>query len=1038
MNSAARTHLLATTLLMGAASLATPAFAQVQGDNSGIRAGGATATPSTTPGANAQGEVGMTTSEAAPTTENSQGDIVVTGSLIKNPALIASAPVQVIGQEEIQLRQSNTAEDILRTLPGAVPSIGSAVNNGNGGASYVDLRGLGSVRNVVLLDGNRLAPSGLAGRVDLNNIPLALVERVDALTGGAATTYGADAVAGVVNFVTRSDFSGLDASVSNQITGRGDGAYFRGDITIGANFDDGRGNAVFSVGYQQSDPVYQGERPYSIQNYDSFSGGTSGSGTTTPSVFTLGGRRQISPTTGALTTPVVPFNFNPYNIFQTPFERFNMYGAGHYDVSDTVEVYTRGLFSKNTVETIIAPSGVFGTQVVIPLSNPYLPAAARQQFCAATDTNLTLAGIQPITVAQCNAAAVAVNPSDPNFRTITTNLSRRTTEVGPRISNYQTTIFDYRAGVKVGITDGIKLDVSGGYGESENTQTLQGYVLTSRVRSALYATNTTTCLGGAPLGAAITAGSGCVPLNVFGADGSIAANQIPYITGESTTTIRTSLAQARAVLNGDFGFASPFATDSIGFAAGGEYRKYRASQRSDTLAQTSGELGGAGGAAPNIDGGYEVSEGFGEIIAPLVQDRRFFQSLTLEAGVRYSHYKVFTAAAPTFNTTTYKAGGSWEPATGLKFRGMYQRAVRAPNISELFAPLVSGLTNLSTDPCASFNDRGVRIAATPTGNLAAVCAAQGAPASQIGLIQTPTSGQAVATGGGNPNLSPEKSDSITAGIVIQPQQFIRGLSITVDYYNIKVKRAITNPTPGDIINACFGNVTAASATSTACTSIRREPVTGALSGDQSVFTGLPQPLSNLGRIKTDGIDLGVNYRTPLFQDVKLALSFQGNYTRDSKFQATPTSVNRECTGYYSVNCQSIQPKFSWNSRATFSFFDNVDLSVLWRHIDKVRYEPAAMTSAATTPFSGTITGGQLAGDTYNFGKIPSYDYIDLSTRIGVAENFDFTVTVQNLFDKTPPIVGSTVGSTSYNSGNTYPSTYDALGRRFAVAARLHF
>ena len=588
MKSNARTRLLATTLLMGAATVATPAFAQVQGDNSGIRAGGATATQATTPGANAQGEVGMTTSEAAPTTENSQGDIVVTGSLIKNPALIASSPVQVIGQEEIKLRQSNTAEDILRTLPGAVPSIGSAVNNGNGGASYVDLRGLGSTRNVVLLDGNRMAPAGLAGRVDLNNIPLALVERVDTLTGGAATTYGADAVAGVVNFVTRSDFSGLDASVSNQITGRGDGAYFRGDITIGANFDDGRGNAVFSVGYQQSDPVYQGERPYSIQNYDSFSGGTSGSGTTTPSVFTLGGRRQINPTTGALTTPVVPFNFNPYNIFQTPFERFNMYGAGHYDVSDTIEVYTRGLFSKNTVETIVAPSGVFGAQVVIPLSNPYLPAAARQQFCAATDTNLTLAGIQPITVAQCNAAAAAVNPTDPNFRTITTNLSRRTTEAGPRISNFQTTIFDYRAGVKVGITDGIKLDVSGGYGESENTQTLQGYVLTSRVKSALYATNTTTCLGGAPLGASITAGSGCVPLNVFGADGSIATNQIPYITGESTTTIRTSLAQARAVLNGDFGFASPFATDSIGFAAGGEYRKYRASQRSDTLAQTAG------------------------------------------------------------------------------------------------------------------------------------------------------------------------------------------------------------------------------------------------------------------------------------------------------------------------------------------------------------------------------------------------------------------------------------------------------------------
>ncbi len=1041
MTSAARAHLLATTLLMGATTFATPALAQVQGDNSGIRAGGATATQSTTPGANAQGEVGMTTSEAAPSTENSQGDIVVTGSLIKNPALIASSPVTVIGQEEIKLRQSNTAEDILRTLPGATPSIGSAVNNGNGGASYVDLRGLGSFRNVVLLDGNRIAPSGLLGRVDLNNIPLALVERVDTLTGGAATTYGADAVSGVVNFITRSDFSGIDASVSNQITERGDGAYFRGDITIGANFDDGRGNAVFSVGYQQSDPVYQGERDYSVQNYDSFSGASSGSGTTVPSVFTLGGRRQINPATGSLTTAVIPFNFNPYNIFQTPFERFNMYGAGHYEVSDSVEIYTRGLFSKNTVDTIIAPSGVFNSSIVVPLSNPYLPAGARNQFCAAAS----------ITQAQCDLAAAATSPTvtvggvttaNPNFRTITTNLSRRTTEVGPRISNFQTTIFDYRAGVKVGLTEGIKLDVSGGYGESENTQTLQGYVLTSRVRSAVYATNTTSCLGGAPGGAAIDAGTGCVPLNVFGADGSITPDMTSYITGESTTTVRTSLAQARAVLNGDFGFASPFASDSIGFAAGAEYRKYRASQRSDTLAQTAGELGGAGGAAPNIDGGYEVSEGFGELIAPLVQDRPFFQSLTLEAGVRYSHYKVFAANSPSYNTTTYKGGGSWEPVTGLKVRGSYQRAVRAPTISELFSPVNTGLTNLATDRCAG-------AAPVNDANLRAVCLAQGAPASTIGLIAVPTAGQANITSGGNLDLRPEKSDSYTLGLVIQPQQIIPGLSINVDYYNIKIKGAISQFAPGDIISSCFDTITAASATSPACLAISRNPVTGGLDGDPATTRGLLAAISNLGTVKTDGIDLAINYRTPLTQGVKLGLSFQGNWSNSATFQAAPGLINRECIGYYSVNCGgaasaaaggsgSIQPEFTWNTRATFTFVDNIDVSVLWRHIDNVQQEPDDVVNGNGAAFSGTLTGGALAGQSADFTRIPSYDYIDLSTRIGIAENFDLTVTVQNLFDKQPPLVGSTVGSTSFNSGNTYPSTYDALGRRFAIGANLHF
>ena len=382
MKSTARAHLLATTLLMGAASLATPASAQDQS------AGSATA-PQTMPGANAQGEVGMTTSDAAPTTENSQGDVVVTGSLIKNPALVASSPVTVIGQEEIQLRQTNTAEQILRDLPGVVPSTGSAVNNGNGGASYVDLRGLGSFRNVVLLDGNRIAPSGLVGRVDLNNIPLALVERADVLTGGAATTYGADAVAGVINFITRSDFSGVDAQVSNQITGRGDGKYFRGDLTIGANFDDGRGNAVFSVGYQQADPVYQGSRDFSNFSIDSITGAAGGSGTTAPSRFTGGGSgtRSIIPETGALSAAGVytPFNFNPYNIFFTPFERYNMYGAGHYDVSDTVTLYSRGLFSKNKVSTMRAPGGLFGDALTINYNNPHLAAAARPQLCNATE-----------------------------------------------------------------------------------------------------------------------------------------------------------------------------------------------------------------------------------------------------------------------------------------------------------------------------------------------------------------------------------------------------------------------------------------------------------------------------------------------------------------------------------------------------------------------------------------------------------------------------------------------------------------------------
>ncbi|MCY7281207.1 MAG: TonB-dependent receptor plug domain-containing protein, partial [Sphingomonas bacterium] len=508
------------------------------------------------------------------------------GTLIRNPNLVASAPVTVVGQEEIRLKQSNVAEEVLRSIPGVVPSIGSNVNNGNGGASYVNLRGIGSNRNLVLLDGTRIVPADLAGRVDLNNIPLALVDRVDVLTGGASSTYGADAVGGVVNFITRSDFAGVELSASEQITERGDGNVFRTDLTIGANFDDGRGNAVFSLGYQEADEVFfGGDRPNSrvtLESYDEFFVAGQGSSTTTPAAFDIGGlrgRRQVTPDGTSIVPFYKPFNFNPFNVFQTPFKRYNMFAAGHYDVSDGFTVYGRGLYSNNTVDTIIAPSGVFASSVVFPLSNPFLSPAQRAFFCANSDFNPAVPLNQTLTTAQCDAAATALTPGSPGYQTVTVGLRRRTPEVGPRISSYNTQIFDFKAGVRGDITESIGFDAFVSRGESTNTQSIQNYVLLSRVRQALLATNTTTCL---------TATNGCVPLNIFGADGTITPEQADFISDDSTSTTRTRLSQARGVINGDVGFSSPFADDPISFAVGAEYRKYKASQISDILAKTAG------------------------------------------------------------------------------------------------------------------------------------------------------------------------------------------------------------------------------------------------------------------------------------------------------------------------------------------------------------------------------------------------------------------------------------------------------------------
>ena len=1060
--------------------------------------------------------------------EEAASEIIVTGSLITNPNLERSAPVNVTTSEEIELLQSNLAEEILREIPGVVASIGSAVNNGNGGASYVNLRGIGSNRNVVLLDGDRIVPADFAGRVDLNNIPLALVERVDVLTGGASTTYGADAVGGVVNFILKNDFSGLEVQASEQLTEQGDGNVFRVDATIGANFDDGRGNAVLGIGYQQADAVYQGARDVSLTTLETYSGTALGSGTAFPSRFSgtrltgatgaaapeslftgrtpptadditagfllgrpiyvenpaggvNGGTNQINDA-GQIVPTFSTFNFNPYNVFQTPFERFNMFGQARYEVSDAIEVYSRGLFSKNTVNTIIAPSGAFSIGVNIPLNNPFLPAAARNQFCA-FDVNPRPDIYTPrFTQAQCAAAAVSTlrpgsagylevgtggasatattsgnglavaqawQPFDLNNNGVIeagegynpnpqTTFARRAIEAGPRISEYVSTVFDYRLGARGSITDSIDWDITGAYGQSENIQTIKGYTLNSRFRQSLRAGGT----AAAPV--CFDTSNGCVAANVFG---TIQPQAIPFLVQESTSFTKTSLAQVKGTINGDAGVTSPFAEDPVAFAVGGEYRKYTARQGADALAK-GGDLGGAGGATPDIKGGFDVYEAFGEVVVPLVSDKPFFNSLTVEGGIRYSSYSVDAPGNPSYNTTTFKAGGTWEPVEGLAIRGNFARAVRAPNIGELFSPVNTTLTNLGTDPCATLTTAGAvlpgRPAGGPTGELRAVCLAQGANAGNINSIPQPNAGQVNSTGGGNVNIKPETSDSFTVGAIFQPA-IIPGFTASIDYYNIKVTKAISSPTPGDVIAACFGsdvfNPAAGASTTAACTSIRRSPADGGLSGDPNVFTGLPSVLSNAGAIATDGIDLILNYKTDLTDNIGLALSFNGNYTFNNKFNAfvaNPDSVNRECTSYISSNCGSLQPDYSWSQRTTLSF-DKIDVSLLWRHLSAMEQEPLDVIDGGAF-FNGTIGASVLGvgGRTVNFGKIKAYDYFDLSTRLNASENLTITISVQNLLDKAPPLTGNNAGSTSFNSGNTFPSTYDALGRRYAVTAKLRF
>lgn len=942
----------------------------------------------------------------------SEGVIVVTGSRISNPNLELSSPVGVVTSEELELRQTNTAEQFLRELPSAIPSVGSAVNNGNGGSSFVNLRGIGSQRNLVLLDGRRFVPADTTGRVDLNAIPLAVIERTDVLTGGATTTYGADAISGVINFITKRDFAGVEVNASEQITEQGDGNVFRADVTIGANFDDGRGNVVLSVGYQDQDPIYQGDRSFGEFNVDSFSGQAGGSSNAVPAVIIGPGipGRQIT-ADGLDVGPFNrPYNFNPTNIFLTPFERFNIYGSGRYEINENVEIYSQAVFSKNRVATIIAPGGSFFNNYNINLNNPTIPVAIANRFC----------GGLGLTAAQCTAArttpfgpTLANGANNPNFVNVNAQVRRRSVEAGTRDSIYVSTLFNMVVGARGAITDNINYDLSGTYGESERIQTQTGFFRRSRLEDSLQVLPDGTCISG---------NAGCEPINLFGLEGQLGSQAaIDYVSGLTQQVITsTKIATVNGTITGDLGFG--LSETPVQFAVGGEYRTFTATRTSDDASKTPGAVVGAGGAAPDIFGSYDVYDAFGELSIPVFEGEAFAESLTIDLGARYSDY---STAGTKF---TWKAGGSWEVIPGLTFRGNYQRSSRAPNIGELFAPVSTGLSNLANDPCQG--------PVAPTGNLLAACLAQvpagspGAAAVQNGTVLPPAAGQINITAGGNPNLETEEATTWTVGVAFQPEA-IPGLSVTVDYWNIKVEGAVSSPTVGDAIAACFD---APSGANPFCGSafISRNPNTGGLDGDPANTLGLVLAQSNLGTIATDGIDVSLRYNAELTDNIGLALSFDGTWTNKNLFQATPTAVNRECIGFYSVNCNP-QSEFAFSQRTSVTFDEDYTLSLRWRYLSGVEQEPLDIANNG----AAFIGNSPLFGDV-DFTKIPAEHYFDLSFQWDVSENVLLTLTAQNLFDNKPTVVGSTIGSTSFNSGNVYPSSYDAQGRRYAAAVKFKF
>lgn len=941
--------------------------------------------------------------------EKKMETVVVTGTRITTPGTTSNSPISSITAAEIQTSQPVAVEEFFKGIPAAVPAIGPGTNNGTGGAATIDMRGLGSNRTLVLVNGRRLVPYNLGGVVDTNAIPVSLLSRVDLMTGGASVVYGADAVAGVVNFNLKKNFRGFEVNTSTGVSGDRDAKRNRVDITMGAALDEGRGNVAISLGKTRVDPFTQSQRSWSKQGIASTTGLVQGSNTTVPAQITvakgtggtdtLAGAFQVDPAKGLLVQPVDTYNYNPDNYYNTGMDRSQTTALANYKINDNFEAYTEVFYTDSVVASQLASTGSFATTFDVPIGNPYIPQTMRDQICLR----------RGISAANCVVGNSTVVPM---------KVDRRFTELGPRLNDYQTKMYQYNIGTRGDLLFDWTYDAYFSRGASDQASIRRNWGSFAKMHQALNALNTATCVN--------TVG-GCVPLNAFGAEGSINANMAKFINMDGITLQNVSQDVTSFSTSGDLGknIQSPWARQPITMSLTAEHRKATASSTGDDGVQ-SGDLAGAGGANPNRKGTFKMKEMAMEMNIPLAKDIFMARHLGLELGYRNTE---FETSAQIRSYKSYKYGGEWEPVKSIRFRSMVQLATRAPNVSELFNPVSTGLGNLQIDPCQK--DLINTAEANTAGTLSNLCRLTGVPAGAIGTVAPPSSSQINRLTGGNPNLAPEEAKSKTIGFVIEP---ISKMAISVDFYQIYITKAITTPAVADIIDGCYKTKFNPTLTfNSACAAIGRNINNGTLNGPAHESKGVAVQLSNLGIVKTSGYDVNAIYQMPLNQiglspsSGKLDFSLSYNKVNLSTFKANPGVDTRDCLGYYSTSCSNLIYKSKFNQRTTW-IFGEFSLGYNWRYVSSLNIE----TQANPTKPDGKPTFLP------EYSKINAYNYLDLNASWNFNKNIKINLSVANATGKKPPFVGNTVSNTGVNAGNTFPQWYDVVGRYYSVGANFKF
>jgi iron complex outermembrane receptor protein len=941
----------------------------------------------------------------APPAAETMEEVVVTGSRVATPGTQSSSPILTVGAEEMARQQVADVEKLVRALPSALPGDNPGTNNGSAGATTLNFRGLGPNRNLVLMDGKRLIPYNTFGWVDVSQVPVELLERMDVVTGGASAVYGSDAMSGVVNFITKRNYEGVALSFDGTQSQHGDAGVYTSNATFGANLADNRGNVVLNLTYSRREPLLFNQRSFGVDNINSQTGASSaaegGSVVTVPTLIggnisnyqfdADGNLNNVFDANGAPTPQFKSFNFNPYNYYQTPQTRWSALAMGRFELGEHAEAYSRLIFSSSDVTTQLAPSGTFGFAWTFPIANPFLSNQARNTLCE--DSALPF-----------NATASGAAPAGCIDQDVTLQFNRRTIEIGPRITSYDSNTNQFMLGVRGALTEHWNYDVSYQRGEVRRQIRLLNDINGTAIQQALLSTDATQC---------DDSSNGCVPLNLFGGLGSITPEMAAFVRLNLLSDELYTQEVASGYVSGNLGNVRiPWADSSISLAAGLEYRKETGEVQPDANLANPNIPVGYGQTVP-IDGQFSVKEVFGELLLPILADKPFAHSLDLQLGYRYSEYDLAGT------TDTYRAGLSWAPVAPVRLRAEYQRAVRAPNIQELFAPVAFGSGNLVVDPCAGAGP------ATDAA-LAALCIATGAPPARVqaGSIPGPVAGQINNFLGGNIALTPEVGDTWTYGVVFDLGEGwgkVHRPVITLDYYDIQIENAINVPAIADVVNGCYtAALNPAREFNALCALISRNDLNGSLLGGPTV--GVTTTNANLALQEVEGIDLNASFALELGEAGTLDVDLIGNYYLKNDFRNSPASALNACVGLYGQNCSGTVggpvSKTRFSQRTTWSR-GAFEVGYLWRYLSGVKAE-------AATP------------SLPEFSKVSAFSYLDLTAAYTFGDKFVLRAGVENLFDKTPPFVGGSAADTGSNGGNTFPSAYDAIGRSFTLGAKVNF